>query len=304
MQTTVILDNSVMVHQLHDIITKCQVDKDHWLGVIKAQVVWLQSCKWLGSLMEDPENTQVISVCDSKPYWRVEYLQRPEVYTQIVAKKRGKDVQRTEPVAYKGGRKFPEYSFTKIKDTMRKLYADQDYNMLAMPGYEADDLAAAIVMMNRMLPADKQHRVILATVDADWMGLIDHNTTWFCSFGWLPRVRYSMDDINLWAKKRLGTELSSPKDIWDVKTRLGDKSDNLPAGSPLEVISLIEPPIEHRLWLNPGYSGVVKKYLYEPKSLHARHLEKAETYLRQLGIPRAIKPYNDKETEQPWSQAA
>jgi hypothetical protein len=41
-----------------------------------------------------------------------------------------------------------------------------------------------------------------------------------------------------------------PSDIWGFKTRYGDKSDSLPAGSPREVIDLLNPPDEFKLWNN------------------------------------------------------
>ena len=147
-------------------------------------------------------------------------------------------------------------------------------------------------MTNRMLPQDQQQNIVLATVDTDWMGLIDNNTTWFCLRGYDPRIRYSMDHINGWSARRLGVQLSCPSDIWNVKTIQGDASDNLPPGSPLEVISLVEPPMEHRLWLNPSYAPMFRGLLtQQPSGIGNLPVGAALDYLRRLGVNRFISPY-------------
>lgn len=304
MKTTIVLDLSVALHQLDSVFTQSQIEKEHWLGVLKAQLVWLQSGKWLGELLDNPEDTQLIAVCDSKPYWRTDYLKDPTVYTKVPEIKRGKAYPRVEPIHYKGGRKFPSYNFTKVKEKTYKLFDEQGWSRLGITNYEADDVAAGIVMSNRMLPHDQQHRIILVTTDADWMGLIDHNTYWFCMHGWQPRLRHDMEVINTWAKKRLKKDLENPRDIWRVKSAQGDKSDNLPPGSPIEVIDLTEPPLEHRLWLNPGMSGVIKQILKNPESLRVQDTDRAEDYLRRLGIPKCIRTYNPSDLKQPMFEVA
>lgn len=300
--TTVILDFSVFAHQLHNSFASAGAEKDkhHWKGILEAQATWMLSGRWLGNLV-DPNHMQLIAVCDSKPYWRKEYLLRPEVYETIQSVKRGKVVQNDKPIHYKGGRKFPEYHFTKVKEKLTEFCESVGLQFLRVPGYEADDLAASLVVTNRLQPARWKQNIILATVDADWLGLVDANTTWFCSHGWHPRVRGSMEQINEWSRRRLKTSLEKPSDIWRVKAEQGDVSDNLPAGSPIEVIDLLNPPEEHRLWETP-LSKLLTRMLLEPQPLNTRVLTKVEPaveYLRQMGIPKFIKQYDAEDKEQP-----
>lgn len=228
-----------------------EVEPEYLKAAVQAQMVWLHSGEWIKPLVGD--NIQLVYVTDSKPYWRVDYLKQPEVYEGIFDRAReayklkypkGRKQFKPEEVHYKAGRAFPKPAFTKTKKQMREIADRNGFNMLSVHGYEADDLAAALVMTNRMLPKEQQNNIVLATVDTDWMGLIDDKTTWFCTFGYAPRVRYTMEHINGWSLRRLGTSLSCPSDIWRVKTQQGDKSDNLPPGSPIETFDLTQPPME------------------------------------------------------------
>lgn len=294
-QTTVVLDFSVCVHRLHETLEGVTISKEDYASVVKASMVWLQSCEWLGSLVEDMDAVQTISVLDTKiagGYWRTEYLKQPEVYQNIPAKKATKKnpaKMMTEPVAYKGGRKFPDHSFTKLKHTMTSITEERGYNMLAMPGYEADDLAAAVVMINSM--REDPHNIILATVDADWMGMISDQVTWFCTTGYTPRVRHSMEQVNSWAERRLGKTLLEPSDIWAVKAVQGDKSDNLPPGSPIEVIDLFNPPEEHKLWNNAHVWSQVYQMLDQPQQASSYRVKDAQNFLCSRGVPRFITPF-------------
>lgn len=298
-KTTVIVDFSVCVHQLHNMLTAMEVEKDYLKAAVQAQMVWLHSGEWIKPLVGD--NIQLVYVTDSKPYWRKDYLLQEDVYTGISDRAKeaylkrypkGKKQYKPEPVHYKAGRKFPEYEFTRTKKWMLEAAARNEFSVLSVHSYEADDLAAALVMTNRMLPQEQQNNIVLATVDTDWMGLIDDRTTWFCTYGYAPRVRYTMDHINGWAMRRLGTELSCPRDIWRVKTIQGDKSDNLPPGSPIEVIDLTEPPMEHRLWLRPEYAPMMRNLLTQEADNKELPLVDALNYIRKLGVNRFIKPYS------------
>lgn len=325
---TIILDLSVVCHQLHHNLLSAQVEKEHYQGWLKAQMAWVMSGEWLGSLQA--EDSQVILVCDTKPYWRVEYLTRPEVVVAIDRPRKGsrnmaalrdirailadpeerptgqilKDLQtehdhllETLVVHYKAGRKLPEASFTKLKGEIQKLVASQKWRSIREPGYEADDLAAALVMVNRSLPEADRNQIILGTVDADWMGLVDVQTTWFCLHGWTPRVR-NLDNgavsLNFWCQKRLKKTVDHPEEIWDLKTVQGDKSDNLPPNSPIEVISLVAPPEEHRLWQRPGIRGILRNWLlnHGDPAVSPVKIAGATAHLRSLGVRRVIRPFD------------
>lgn len=289
MKTTIVIDFSVAAHQLHRSIVESAIDRTHYEGVVKAQMVWMMSCAWLGDLKPAQEDVSVVMVMDSKPYWRTEYLTRPEVYEAVTDRK-------PTPIHYKGGRKFPEKSFTKLKKDMERIAAAQGWQMLRLSGYEADDMAAAIVQVNRGLSVESQHKLWLITVDTDWLGLVDDNTHWFCMHGWHPRVRANLAAVNVWSIKRLKKSFARPKDIWTYKAAYGDKSDNLPKNTPPEVIDLLNPPEEHKLWTKQPMQGIINKMLVAPSTPKLADVSKATEYLRLMGIPRFIKPYK-KETE-------
>lgn len=320
---TAIIDFSVVAHQLHNILLQSAPEDEHYQGFVKAQMVHMMSTTWLGPL-RGTEDPQVILVTDSKPYWRSEYLLRSEVVANVAWKPKPKanKAQRlrelltlgtaktaeeqaesdslTDALAihYKSGRKFPEYSFRKLRDTMMKIAIAQKWQILRLPGYEADDLAASVVMLNSGLPTEAQHRITLVTVDADWMGLVNPNVTWFCMNGYYPRVRaYGSPEFSEWSKRRLGISVSEPREIWDVKVLKGDKSDNLPIGSPIEVIDLLQPPVDHRIWEVQPIKGLVGSLLANPRKPTLPDVTKAKEYLRQLGIPLVIRHHDPEESK-------
>lgn len=341
--TTVIIDFSVAAHQLHSAYIAAGLEscvagsnvenpkkalESLYKSFIQAQMGHMMSLDWLGKLK--PEKSNILLAADVKPYWRAEYLVRPEVVARIpqklkadqkrrdrlvelLEKYQGYDLDAVTPeaiqdqteileltdklkVCYKGGRKFPEYSFTKLKKDMYRLAADQGWNVLSKPGYEADDHAASVVMLNRSLPEAQQNNILLITVDADWMGLVDDRTTWFCMHGWKPRVRaLGSAETSEWVKRRLKVRnpdavARDPKQIWEVKTEQGDKSDNLPKGSPLEVISLVEPPEKYRLWNDLDYSAEVLGHLLGA-SQPALDGNPARAFLKELGASTFISNY-------------
>ncbi|MFB2876888.1 hypothetical protein [Floridanema aerugineum] len=288
--TTVVFDYSVFCHQLHAIVGNADIPKKHYLGVIKAQLVQVLSQEYLGVLKPN-EKFQTVFCVDSKPYWRTEYLLRPEVWEKVERYgKKGKLLE-PQPIHYKAGRKFPEYTFTKLKNKMLEVIQNQGWSVMAGQGFEADDMAACIVMCNRILPPEKQHRLILVTVDTDWLGLLDNNTEWFCMKGWFPRVRMTLDDLNHWSHKRLGTYFDMPAELWGHKAVFGDKSDNLPPNSPLEVIDLCEPPAEFCSWELSATRNKAMQFLQYPADHSEKYFtDSASRYLMQLGMPKAIRP--------------
>ena len=292
----------------------------HTVGAVKAQLTWLMSLDWLGS-MKPERDVKVILACDSKPYWRTAYLERPEVFIPIYRKqaevsprRRGlkanlKKCDRLEAllavpspdieapkaewdayqvvrdevaqlthelsIKYKAGRKFPDPGFTRLKEAIKRYCHRSGWNTLEYRGYEADDIAAAIVATN---PASDD--VILATVDSDWLGLVSPNVTWFCLGGYTPRVRASIEDINQWRARKKDRLLEAPSDLWGAKTVEGDASDNLPPGTPLEVIDLFHPPQEYDLKADPRFLGDMSTCVaYEPVDSG-----KALAYLINIGI--------------------
>ena len=328
MNTTIVIDMSVFVHQLHNMMGE-HLTSDHFLGIAKAQLLWLQSGEWLSAYK--PDHFQTVLVCDSKPYWRTEYLKRSDVVCAVPRKtKKDKEkvnelrdglatIQALQPITemtgkqiadeevlykrvqelteelaihYKAGRKFPEYTFTKLKKHLMDISRSKGWNILEYDHYEADDIAAAIVKINRGLPDSQRNRIILATVDTDWLGLLDDDTSWFCTHGWYPRVR-DRGGFDHWSHKKFGVTFDKPREIWDYKAQHGDKSDNLPPGSPLEVIDLHQPPSGFRLWDKPEVTSTISDMLTYPQYNTLHDVTKAKTYLKNLGVPLAVRPYDE-----------
>jgi 5'-3' exonuclease, N-terminal resolvase-like domain len=302
---TVIIDFSVLAHNLYANLKGCGVliggiREEPYTSILKAQLLQTMSLDWMGTLK--PSEAQIVLVCDRKSktyatldgypgYWRTQYLQRPEVVADIPRKRKA---DQGKPISYKGGRKYPEPGFTKLKEHLLKLCVQQKFSIVSVDGFEADDIAAAYCVLNARLPEDLQHDITLVTVDSDWVGLVSPKVRWFCMSGYFPRLRDDLVTINYWANKRLGVSVSNPSDIWDIKVNQGDKSDNLPPGSPIEVISLFQPPLEFRLWAIEEVYDLIQHDLLSPKvlSFPEAKVHQAIAYLNTLGVPKIIRDFN------------
>lgn len=171
-------------------------------------------------------HTNIILALDTKvdgAYWRHNYL-------------------KPHGIKYKDGRKEKRKEWFTVAKAYLEAAASISIPIVGFPGYEADDVAALICQLT--------DNVDLYTVDTDWMQLINprRGIRWLNTARWKPRLRDNIDAINDWGK--LGN-LSRATDIINVKVKEGDKSDNLPPGSPREVIDLINPPDRYNLTLQP-----------------------------------------------------
>lgn len=315
--TTVIVDISVLIHALEAKHKILKHQDPHWSALIKAQLLWLGSGDWLGDLK--PSEFQMVFVSDNKAnqkYWRHDYLLRADVVASVPRKKKPEEKKRlrllellsepldtleyleettklTEDLAihYKAGRKFPSYEFSKLKKLTFETIRALNWQQFGQSGYEADDIAATFVKINETLA--NPNRLILLTIDSDWMGLVNDNTAWFCSHGWFPRVRSDSHSCNVWAEKRLKSTLENFRDIWDVKGRQGDKSDAIPAsnGALLPIIDLLNPPAEFQLWNQP-IAGVIKDALEFPK-FRKVDPKAAIRYIEQLGVDLCVRPLDN-----------
>ena len=268
----VVVDTSVWLHKLYHSV---KLDENHpkFDSIIKANLVWLASASWLGHELRKKVGN-VVFVCDSKPYWRTAWLK--DINNLVNIKRRSiklEDIRQqtienlSRPILeqdveqllvaeehltinYKGNRRPPENRFRKIRNIVYKYLKELGVNTLFAEGYEADDMAAALVQTNtdNGSPWD----ILLATVDTDWMGLINDSVTWCCMNNDAIPIRDTLDVCNSWAEVILKERLETWSDIWVIKSHQGDKSDSLPAsaGTLFPVISLLEPPIDKRYWLS------------------------------------------------------
>lgn len=254
-----------------------------WLGVAKPdsyQVVMLRDWKVnfrlrKGSYVEPDgagwnlaDNEGELTQHNLWGYWRHEYLKRLSVAkvldeAKAVKKTRTrkpkldaegnviqpKTVSKSSGVAYKGGRAHASDNFMVIKDKTQAISEATGWNSLGYPGYEADDIAGAIVKLNNEL--EEPNQILMVTTDTDWLGLVDEaNTFWFCMFGHYPRLRDTPDILAEWSLRRLKVACSRGSEIYDVKAEKGDTSDNLPGGCPeiiRGVVDLLNPLDEYDL---------------------------------------------------------
>lgn len=161
---------------------------------------------------------------------------------------------------YKAGRKQKPDQFLSVAQIGLDYICNpkSPFHYFTLPGYEADDFAGSLVYIKRLcqhLPTGHGDPIVdlianrelwLYTVDSDWLQLVGQGVTWYNSGPWEPRVR-GVSEACEWAKKRLKVTISHPESIVDVKMVQGDKSDNLPPGSPRYMIDLMNQHPEHHL---------------------------------------------------------
>jgi hypothetical protein len=207
---------------------------------------------------------------------------------------------------YKAGRKQKTDSFFSVAQEGLNYATDPKSPLyyLSVPGYEADDLAGALVKIKRlcqsyigqyasqdsdldmsMVSQIADRELWLYTVDSDWLQLVGRGVTWYNTGPWEPRIRGPQEAI-AWAAKRLKVTIQSPEEIVDTKMAQGDKSDNLPKGTKRKFIDLmnIDPDweISHR---HPDVYQQLWFFLRqtEPNQV-IPHYKKALSWFRQYQI--------------------
>jgi hypothetical protein len=258
----IIYDTSVLAHRLIDLstdatgkisnrLTNKQRDERLRAGVnLYNSVFWIENYS--------PEDFEIIWVGDDKtePYWRIKEVKEwlDSLAEDDPSLVRWKDSRK----GYKGNR-FHEPYRRWVMNRINKFS-----NAVCIPGYEADDVAAAIVK------SEPDREIILGTIDSDWIQMVSEKVTWVCMHGWSPQVR-DVEGGKIWLKRKLekesrkaqrglveaGINLLDPdlRSIVKWKSIMGDKSDNLPPGTPEEFIDLFNPPEERRLWMDEGFEG-------------------------------------------------
>lgn len=272
---TVIIDSSVVVYHVYDLLDSMafwtdQFSHEKRQSIMKAIFCYVNSCDWLANNKKGEWNP--IWVMDRKKdgqYWRHEYL---------------KDYG----INYKSGRTTKPDNWYNIMGFLSTMLdcGTGNWKSLGVPGYEADDMAALICRANT-----RDNYITLATIDTDWMGLVkegkvDWYSIWdFCKHGTAKkfvRLRKDMESFNEWAKHRLKKEFEKPTDLWDYKAKYGDRSDNLPKNSPIEVINLVKPPTEFDPILR--YKNLAKSLIKSKSTVYERPQHALE-YLAKYSIP-------------------
>jgi hypothetical protein len=220
---------------------------------IKLGVNLYNSLYWLPSI--DFDNTEIIWVGDNKTekYWRVDYLKN------TFESDKGGSINETDK-DYRRGYKGNRDSCPDQQWMMKRLTSIS--GCLSIPGFEADDIAAAICTL---FP---EKRIHLATVDSDWLQLVNERVTWGCLHGYSPQYRDVAGGLK-WFRGKISKSpryvqeeirCESLREIVDWKVLAGDASDNLGKGSPREVIDLLNPPeefslhkVEYRDWISSHF---------------------------------------------------
>lgn len=232
-----VIDFSVMVYHIMDVFFGKNPDENSFLNkeqqkIIPLLVDWIQHMAWLKG-RNTPKQVNPIWVKDGKPYWRNFFV-----------------------TDYKGNRGIKPGVWHEIAKEV-----DQHIkNTLVFTGYEADDIAAGLVQIWKK--QNYQGNLYLLTCDTDWLGLVSNErmpfrVKWISTFDYLPRIRGVFEATN-WLNKKVKrsrkairekyTDVNQIRQIWDWKSEVGDKSDNLLPGSDLSLIDLLEPHEDFRIW--------------------------------------------------------
>lgn len=228
---------------------------------MRSVIGYTDSLKWVKNLPIGKTNIRCVWVTDTKDgnnqYWRQSWLND-----------NGYRIQ------YKGGRKPKSDTYHLAKQAFyQQVRAFPRMIVYGETGFEADDMVAKMVR-----EASPNDYICMVTVDTDWIGLVSDRVSWVNIHGrWRPRFRNNIQSINEWASrcKALNKQtLDYPAQIWDIKSKDGDKSDNLPSGSPIGVISL----------LNPALSPVSSVPTQYGSSMTRGHANKLERNLTRAGL--------------------
>lgn len=218
-----VLDFHVLAHRANEARKKKGKQPRGWLGSwLRANIVAMTDLAW--DPAKDSKPVAFVAVSDTKPYWRGVELRKPQPGFP-------------KGIAYKFGRKKrSRQGLSYTKSLMTKLFLELGIPVLASPGQEADDMAAALV---RLKPKDVFVRLV--TVDNDWLGLIrTPGTDWVCMHGYAPRYRGTLADIQ---KSKQGREsgIKDLADFYSLKQAIGDKGDTLPEHCPRWAVDLYNP---------------------------------------------------------------
>lgn len=200
-------------------------------------------------------------------YWRHKYL-RDRGYPE-----------------YKAGRSAKGPDWYEVAQAGVNYLTSKGCNIdfLGFEGFEADDVAGAIVRLSK-----GERHIKLHTIDSDWCGLINDHVTWYDMAQWAPRVR-DFDGFMEWVRRKgkaFKHPIHKPTDLWVEKSINGDSSDNLPKNSPLEVIDLLNPPKEHDILKVPQAKRLIKAaMLKEVENANWEHCYRSQCWLQKEGYP-------------------
>lgn len=269
----VIVDASVVLYQIAGIIDSRYGEKVTESGeaavYAEAAIQFVNKLGWLPALQNQP--CKVVWVEDAKPYWRY------KLYPQ-----------------YKSHRKAKPLGFSVAAQVFKKAPVAR----LKFAGYEADDIAAAIVRLWLKSTNQIVNQIFLATVDSDWCGLVLHpEIYWLNTRGFEPRLRSRTQIYNWlcgkWAKQSKKKQAMwqlpsfpgfSCSDIWNWKIATGDAADNLGIDSAPHFINLIRPPRIYDLCDQPNSVSAIHQCINRAEVINKAGVRDAQNAIFALGL--------------------
>lgn len=140
---------------------------------------------------------------------------------------------------YKGGRKPKPDTWDITTRAVYRAAENLGIPIISEPYFEADDVMA---IFHRKKSQWGMRSLCIHTLDTDLLQLVEDGeprTIWYNTMV-SNRLRDEEATRAYWLKTQKRS-IESPRDIVDIKTRYGDRSDNLPPNSPRGLIDLIEP---------------------------------------------------------------
>jgi 5'-3' exonuclease len=271
MNNLLLIDTNAIAHCILQKFERGDYNSFRLDDVIHVNMVYLLS----GALIHDLDQTPIhtIFAMDAKPYWREYALKK------IGVNYKGKRQSRPERTNLLGRiNESIKYTLhTKFKKPIFDLFSNHTVDGYTV-GYEADDLAAGIILKNNT----KYKNIYVLTDDTDWLPFTTYtNVTWLAVTHRKPRVRTHTEVLE-WVKsshtfthtkERSRFTISNPLDIWRFKSYFGDTSDNLNGdkkdkteGRYTPFIDLFNPHLPFLCWKEPDFDCCVEVAKGKPQT--------------------------------------
>ena len=282
-----IIDTQVVLHQIASALERrfgvdpLEPERQVTAGLfVQSAISHINNLGWIPYFQQVAHECLVVWVDDSKPYWRASAYPK-----------------------YKGNRSLkPHYKTLYGLTCYHFNESAAPISVIRFPAYEADDIAAAIVRLWLESSRQMLTQIHLCTVDSDWHGLIaDPAIFWLGTRDFVPRVRTRAEVYNWltsqWNKQSKrkkglwtlpGYQDFHPDHIWDWKSAVGDKADNLPEGAPRHMIDLMHPPRTNDLAINDSARNKIFKGVSIATQPNIAKSEQALQALHYLGFTAPI----------------
>jgi hypothetical protein len=226
-------------------------------------------------------------------YWRgVEILkdERMEIVWEEYCEAKGIDHEIT-PTDYKGNRRQKDDNFYEVVEIGWE-YVTKYFPCFKEEGYEADDWAGAIYRVSRdTRGVCRDRQILLSTIDRDWSGLVDESQKIYWANTRYPgpkeRIQERLageDQVRLHTEIKLGAKINHPREIFMAKHELGELSDNLPPGSPIEYIDLSEPHPKYQIERLDQYLDLLAECNNPGSNIRADHFDTSVKALAKIGL--------------------